>query len=109
MIYSQFFIILPIMFNLFQIKIFGKFDKLTIENLPWDIISCIAIISLINEFKKYIITYDLLSFLGLSYTFTLRFKKILNFMTLIIKFFCILTLILNLIKVIIFIISQHIL
>ena len=49
----------------------------------------ISIISLVTEFHKYIVIFDLVTFLGFSNQFILRFKKFTNFITLLIKIICI--------------------
>ncbi len=42
-----------------------------------------------NEYKKYIVEYSFVSFLGFSEKFTQRFNKFTYFITLVIKFMCI--------------------
>ena len=57
---------------------------------PWDIISNIALFYLMNEFKKYVVVFDLVGFLGFSKKFTARFKKFTNLIIFLIKIMCIL-------------------
>ena len=66
MIFSQVFVFLHFIGNILaQAKLLD--DKyLDLTGLPWDIILNIAMISLMNELRKYIVIYDLISFFGFT-------------------------------------------
>lgn len=52
-----------------------------LATIPWDTIITISTISLVNEYRKYICDYDLLSFLGFEIKFSSIFKRLTNFIS----------------------------
>ena len=70
MIYSQFFVFLHFIGNILQpiIKFNGKYLDIS-TGLLWDIILNISTISIMNEFHKYIVTFEFITFLGFSEKF----------------------------------------
>ena len=86
-----------------------KFDDkyLDFTGLPWHIILSISIISLINEFHKYIVIFDFVTFLGFRKKFVSRFKKFTNFISLFIKMTSIFHLLLIVLKNLFAFMSLH--
>ena len=103
MICSQVFVILNFIGYILHSKELFEEKYLELTRIPWDITITISTISLMVEFQKYIVKFDLVSFLGFSKQFSSRFKKFTNFITLIIKITCLLFLILSFIKILLLI------
>ena len=72
-----------------------KFNDIYIDltALPWNTISNISIFLLMNEYTKYIIVFDLLTFLGFSKKFASFFNKFTKLITFVIQFICMMQLV----------------
>ena len=81
MIYSQIFVLLNFIGYILQLCIKFDLKYLNFISLPWDIILSISTISLMNEFRKYIVIFDFVGFLGFRKQFSSRFKKFTNIIT----------------------------
>ena len=98
MIYSQVFVFFNIISLIFYLNLDFDDKYFKLAELPWDIIINISTISLINELKKYFVTFDFITFLGFNKLFSSRFKKFTNFNTFLIKITCILLLLLTFVR-----------
>ena len=85
-----------------------KFDRYLIDlsSLPWDLILDISLISLMNEFRKYIVIFGLVSFLGFNKKFAEKFEIFTNLITSLIKIICLLHLFVVFVRDLISIISK---
>ena len=69
-------------------------DKyLDLTAIPWNTILNISTFSLINEYKKYIIVFDLVTFLGFNKKFTSIFNKFTKLISFVTQWMCIMHLV----------------
>ena len=104
MFLSQIFAFLHLICSVFQLIL--KFDKeyLIFSGLPWYILITISTIILMTEFQKYIVKFDLITFLGFKNKFCSRFKKFTNLTTIFTYIVCLFHLLLVFVRYILVII-----